>query len=63
MYTNEVWAMGEAHTTSYVTVLEDGSDQYLPENVQYKYSKAPAWMFFGSIIGGKKGLAVFWEKE
>ena len=26
MFTDEVWAMGGAHTTSYVTVLEDGSD-------------------------------------
>ena len=30
-FTNEVWAMGGAYTTSYVTVLEDGSDRYKPE--------------------------------
>ncbi len=26
MFTDEVWAMGGAHTISYVTVMEDGSD-------------------------------------
>ena len=54
--------MGGAHTDSYVTVLEDGSDRYLPENVRHKYLKAPAWMFHGSIVDGRKGLSKFWEK-
>ena len=38
---DEVWAFGRAHTTSYVTVKEDGSDRLLPENVRHKYSKLP----------------------
>jgi hypothetical protein len=38
-------------------------DRYWPENLQHKYSKAPAWMFHGTIVDGKKGPAVFWEKE
>jgi hypothetical protein len=63
MFSDEVWAMGGAHTESWVTVKEDGSDRYWPENLQHKYSKAPAWMFHGTIINGKKGPAVFWEKE
>ena len=63
MFTDEVWAMGGAHTTSYVTVKEDGSDRYLPENLQHKYSKVPAWMFYGSIVGGRRGPGIFWEKE
>ena len=63
MFTDEVWAMGGAHTTSYVTVKEDDSDQYLSENLQHKYSKAPGWMFHGTIVGGKKGPAMFWKKE
>jgi hypothetical protein len=63
MFSDEVWAMGGAHTESWVTVKEDGSDRYWPENLQHKYSKAPAWMFHGTIIDGKKGPAVFWEKE
>ena len=63
MFTDEVWASGGAHTTSYVTVKKDGSDRYLSENLQHKYSKAPAWMFYGVIVGGKKGPAIFWEKE
>ena len=63
MFTNEVWAMGEAYTTSFVTVLEDGSDRYLSKNLQHKYFKAPAWMFHGSIVNRRKGPAVFWEKE
>ena len=58
-FTDEVWAMGGAHTDSYVTVLEDGSDRYLPENLTHKYSKAPAWMFHGAIVDGKKGPGIF----
>ena len=54
--------MGGAHTTSYVTVLEDGSDRFLPVNLQHKYRKAPAWMFHGAIVNGKKGPSFFWEK-
>lgn len=63
MFTDEVWAMGGAHTVSYVTVKEDGSDRYTLENATHKYSKAPAWMFHGSIVNGRKGPALFWEKE
>jgi hypothetical protein len=63
MFSDEVWAMGGAHTVQYVTVKEDGSDTFLPETVTRKFSKAPAWMFHGTIIGGRKGPAVFWEKE
>jgi hypothetical protein len=55
--------MGGAHTDSYVTVKEDGSDHYLPENLRHKYSKAPAWMLHGGIVNGKKGPCCFWEKE
>ena len=63
MFSDEVWAMGGAHTVSYVTVKADGSNRYTLENVSHKYSKAPAWMFHGTIFKGKKGPAVFWEKE
>jgi transposase len=63
IFSDEVWAMGGGHTTSYVTILEDGSDRFLTENLHHKYSKAPAWMFWGSIVDGRKGPAVFWEKE
>ena len=42
---------------------EDGSDRYDPGCVQHKYSKAPAWMFHGTIVFGGKGPATFWEKE
>jgi hypothetical protein len=63
MFSDEVWAMRGAHTESWVTVKEDGSDRYWPENLQHKYSKAPTWMFYGTIVDGKKGPAVFWEKE
>jgi DDE superfamily endonuclease len=55
--------MGGAHTVSYVTVKEDGSDRYNIENLQHKYSKAPAWMFHRTIVDGKKGPGIFWEKE
>ena len=61
-FTDEVWAFGGAHTSSYVTVLEDGSDRLLPENVRHKYRKLPAWIFHGCIINGKKGPCLFWEK-
>jgi hypothetical protein len=59
MFTDEAWAMGGAHTTSYVTVKEDGSDRYWPQNVQHKYSKKPAWMFHGTIVGGRKDPGLF----
>ena len=62
MFTDELWANGGAHTTSHVTVKEDGSDRYLPECLQHKYSKLPAWMFHGMIVNGRKGPALFWEK-
>jgi hypothetical protein len=42
MFSDEVWAMGGAHTVLYITVKEDGSGRYDPENVQHKYSKVPA---------------------
>src|SRR5271165_2194899 len=63
LFTDEVWAMGGAHTTSYVTVRKDGLDRYWPANLQHKYSRAPAWMYIGSIVGGKKAVGLFWEKE
>ena len=55
--------MGGAHTASYVTVKKNGLDRYEAENVTHKYSKCPAWMFWGMIVGGRKGLGIFWEKE
>ena len=54
--------MGGAHTSSYVTVLEDGSDRYNPKCLRHKYSKVPAWMFHGAIVDGRKGPSCFWEK-
>ena len=62
-FTDEVWAFGGAHTSAYITCLQDGSDRLLPECVRHKYSKLPAWMFWGSIVEGKKGPSLFWEKE
>jgi len=61
-FTDEIWAMGGAHTEAYVTVLQDGSYCYEPLNIMHKYSKAPAWMFHGSIVDGHKGPCCFWEK-
>lgn len=55
--------MGGAHTTSFVTVLIDGSESVLPGCLQHKYSRAPAWKFHGCIVNDTKGPAVFWEKE
>ena len=63
MFIDEVQAMGGLHTVLYVTVKEDGSDRYNLQNVAHKHSKAPAWMFHGSIVNGRKGPAVFWEKD
>ena len=59
MFTDEVWAMEDAHTISYVTVKEDDSDQYLPENLQHKYSKESAWMFHETITRDKKDSGIF----
>ena len=63
VFSDEVWAMGRAHTTSHVTVLTDHSEDYHPDHLQHKYSKAPAWMFWGSIVNRRKGPCRFWEKE
>ena len=63
IFSDEVWASGGAYTQEYVTVKEDGSDQYSPDCLQHKYSKLPAWMFHGTIVGGRKGPATFWEKD
>jgi hypothetical protein len=62
-FTDEVWAMGGAHTDSWVTVLDNGSEKYLPACVKHKYSKLPAWLFHGSIVDRHKGPCCFWEKE
>ena len=62
MFSDEVWANGGAHTMEYMTVKADGSEKLDPKTVTHKYSKLPAWMFFGTItIRGKKP-AHFWEK-
>ena len=58
-FLDEVWATRGAHTVSYVTVKEDGSDRYHIHNLTHKYSKAPAWMFHGTIVDGKKGPGIF----
>jgi transposase len=63
IFSDEVWAMGGAHTHSFVTVKEDNSDRLQPENLQHKYSKLPAWMFWGTLAQGTKGPCVFFEKE
>jgi hypothetical protein len=42
IFSDEVWAMGGAHTQSYVTVKEDGSDRFDSACLQHKYSKLPA---------------------
>lgn len=63
IFSDEVWAKGGAHTVSFVTVKEDNSDRFWPENLQRKHSRLPAWMFWGTMIGGRKGPYVFFEKE
>jgi hypothetical protein len=63
IFSDEVWAMGGAHTLSFVTVQDNNSDRLQAENLQHKYSKLPAWMFWGTIVRGTKGPYVFIEKE
>ena len=55
--------MAEADTLQYVRVKTDGNEKFLLETVMHKYSKALAWMFYGTIVSGKKGPAVLWEKS
>ena len=62
-FSNEVWVIGGAHTTSFVTVKSDGSNRYNPENLQHKYNKLLGWMFHSVIFQGRKEPAVFWEKN
>ena len=63
IFSDEVWAKGGAHTVSFVTVKEDNSDRFWPENLQHKYSKLPAQMFWGTLISTRKGTFVLFEKE
>src|SRR5436190_17984909 len=63
IFMDEIWALGGAYTPSYVTVKKDGSAWYFPDNLQHKYSKAPAWIFYGVMVGYKKCPTIFWEKE
>jgi hypothetical protein len=62
IFSDEVWASGGAHTQSYITVKEDGSERFALDTLQHKYTKLPAWMFHRTIIAGQKGPALFWEK-
>ena len=54
--------MGGAHTMEYITVKENGSEKLDSKIVTHKYSKLPAWMFFGTITIRGKGPSHFWEK-
>ena len=63
IFYNKVWAIGGTYTIQYITCKKDSSNRYNVDTTQHKYSKAPAWMFYGIIVGGKKGPALFWEKE
>jgi hypothetical protein len=63
MFSDEVWAKGGAHTVEWITKLVDGSEDYHSDCVQHKYSNQKAWMFWGTLIGGRKGPCCFWEKE
>jgi hypothetical protein len=46
MFTDEVWAMGETHTQSYMTIKNDGSENiFSGEHAVQKRSRAPVWMF------------------
>jgi hypothetical protein len=50
IFSDEVWPMGGVHTLLFVTVKEDNSDRLQPENLQHKYLKRPAWMFWGTLV-------------
>jgi hypothetical protein len=64
MFTDEVWATGSTHTRSYIIIKADRSENIFgSEFAVQKRSKAPAWMFWGAIIEGRKGPYIFWEKE
>jgi hypothetical protein len=63
IFSDKVWAIGGVYTVLYITVKADDSEAVLPKTVTYKYSKAPAWMFYGTIVNRHKGPAIFWEKE
>ena len=46
--------MGGVRTVPFVIVKDDNSDHYWPENPQRRYSKLPAWMFWGTLTKGRK---------
>ena len=56
MFTDEVWAKGGAHTNSYLTIKRN-ENIFKSQFLTHKYSKQPRWMFWDSIINGRKGSA------
>lgn len=42
IFSDEIWAMGGAHTVQYITVKADRSETFQPDTVTHKYSKAPS---------------------
>lgn len=57
VFSDEVWAMGGRHTTSYVTVKEDESDRYVADNVQHNIEKPQHSCFMVSTIFSFKNPA------
>jgi hypothetical protein len=62
MCTDKVWANGGSHTNSYVTIKKE-EDIFESQFLTHKYSKQPRWIFWGSIIDGRKGLDGLWNRE
>lgn len=65
IFSDEIWANGGAHTTSYVTVREDGSDRYLEsKSPTHKLQQMPGLdVPRYDLSTTKGGPAVFWEKS
>ena len=67
IFSDEVWAYWGANTRDFVTVQVDGErneivfDRHRPECLTRKSSRSPAWMFHGTIHGGRKAFGTFWE--
>ena len=68
-FPDETWAHRGAFPQSYVTGLVEGNskdihrDRYNVGDVWQKYGKQHSWMFHRITFSGKKGLAVFWERD
>ena len=57
LFTDETWVRGGSHGQRFVTVADGEELDYISTT-----EKKTGWMFWGSILGTRKGPCMVWEK-